>query len=263
MSDPKLNEAVKKPKQLQSRKPRMMTNLEICDFITKHNIKSEKELYAVASERRADGENDLAEYVTRFPKTLNDIIASAWKLNDSANSVKEKRIPRMDRIKLAAAEPCVAGCNGQWHRCATKVLRKNAIHPVVFASALHKLLLEGRGKYRNILITGPANCAKTFILSPVSKVFKDTLISPSLTKYAWIGADETEIIFLNDYRYNPEQISWDDLLRLLEGATVHLSAPMNHYAKDICVESDVPILETSIEPIRRKGMNNEGELTMN
>ena len=46
MSDPKLNEAVKKPKQLQSRKPRMMTNLELCDF-----IKSEKELYAVASER--------------------------------------------------------------------------------------------------------------------------------------------------------------------------------------------------------------------
>ena len=37
---------------------------------------------------------------------------------------------------------------------------------------------------------------------------------------------------------------------------------MNHYAKDICVESDVPILAISIGPIRRKGMNNEGELTV-
>ena len=81
MSEPKLNEAAKKPKQLQSKKPRVMTNLELCDFIIKHNIKSEKELYAIASERRADGENDLAEYVTRFPKRLNDIIASGWKLN--------------------------------------------------------------------------------------------------------------------------------------------------------------------------------------
>ena len=87
----------------------------------------------------------MAEYVTQFPKRLNDILASAWKLNDSANSVKEKRIPRMDRIELAAAEPCVAGCNGQWHECAAEVLRKNATHPVVFASALQKLLLEGRG----------------------------------------------------------------------------------------------------------------------
>ena len=45
-------------------------------------------------------------------------------------------------------------------------------------------------------------------------------------------------------------------------ATVHLLVPMNHYAKDTCVESDVPIMATSICPIRRKGMNNEGELTI-
>ena len=52
------------------------------------------------------------------------------------------------------------------------------------------------------------------------------------------------------------------MLRLLEGATVHLHAPMNHFAKDICVVSDVPIFATSIGPIRRKGRNDEGEITM-
>ena len=123
----------------------------------------------------------------------------------------------MERIRLAGAEPCVAGCNDQWQKFATEVLRKNAIHSVAFASALQKLHLQGRGNYRNILITGPTNCAKTFILSPLSKVFKDTIISPLSTKYAWTGADKAEIIFLNDCRSNPEQISWDDLLRQLEG----------------------------------------------
>ena len=86
-------------------------------------------------------------------------------------------------------------------------------------------------------------------------------MSPSSTEYAWFGADEAEIIFFN-YRYNHEQIEWDDLLRLLEGATVHLPAPMNHFAKDICIVSDVPIFATSIGPIRRKGRNDEGEITM-
>ena len=76
MSDPKLNEAPKESEQLQSKKPRMMTNLEFCDYIIKHNIKSEKELYTVSSERRVDGENDLVEYVARSLKRLNDIIAS-------------------------------------------------------------------------------------------------------------------------------------------------------------------------------------------
>ena len=68
--------------------------------------------------------------------------------------------------------------------------------------------------------------------------------------------------FLNDYRYNHEQIEWDDLLRPLEGATVHFPASLNHFAKDICVVSDVPIFATSIGPMRRKGRNDEGEITM-
>ena len=37
---------------------------------------------------------------------------------------------------------------------------------------------------------------------------------------------------------------------------------MNHFAKDIGVESDVPISMKSIGPIRRKGKNDEGEITM-
>lgn len=254
----------KKPteKNQKNKRRRMMSNLELCDFIIKHKIRSEKELYAIANQRRADGEPDLAEYVTKYPKKLNENIASAWKLHDSVNEVKRQSMPRMERVKAAAIEPCVTNCNGEWYGCATQVLRKNNIHPIVFASALRKLLVEGRGKYRNILITGPADCGKTFILSPITKIFPGTLVSPSSTKYAWIGADEAEIIFLNDYRYNRDQIEWDDLLRLLEGAMVHLPAPMNHFAKDICVDSDVPILATSIGPVRRKGRNDEGEITM-
>ena len=236
-----------------------MTNLELCDFIVKHNIRSEKELYAIANQRRVDGEQDLAEYVTKFPKKINENISSAWTLHNAAAEVKRNS---MERVKIAATESCVPTCNGQWYDCATQVLRKNGIHPVVFASAVRKLLEEGRGKYRNIIITGPADCGKTFMLSPITKIFPGTLVSPSSTKYAWIGADEAETIILNDYRYNHEQIEWDDLLRLLEGATVHLPAPMNHFAKDICVVSDVPIFATSIGPIRRKGRNDEGEITM-
>ena len=37
---------------------------------------------------------------------------------------------------------------------------------------------------------------------------------------------------------------------------------MNHYVRNICGESDFRILATSIGPIRRKGMNNEDEITM-
>ena len=69
------------------------------------------------------------------------------------------------------------------------------IHSIVFASAVRILLEEGRGNYRNIFKTGTADCGKTFILSPITKIFPGTWVSPSLTKYALIDADEAEIIF--------------------------------------------------------------------
>ena len=114
----------------------MMTNLELCDFIVKHNIRSEKELYAIANQRRVDGEQDLAEYVTKFGKEINENISSAWKLHNAAAEVKRNSMLRMERVKIAATESCVQTCNGQWYECATQVLRKNGIHPIVFASAV-------------------------------------------------------------------------------------------------------------------------------
>ena len=52
------------------------------------------------------------------------------------------------------------------------------------------------------------------------------------------------MIFLNDFRGSEKIIPWHDLLLLLEGQTVHLSAPKSHYAEDIVFERDVPIFCT-------------------
>ena len=90
-----------------------MTNLELCDFIVKHNIRSEKELYAIANQRRVDGMQDLAEYVTKFSKKINENISSAWKLHNAAAEVKRNSMPRMERVKIAATESCASTCNGQ------------------------------------------------------------------------------------------------------------------------------------------------------
>ena len=54
-----------------------------------------------------------------------------------------------------------------------------------------------------------------------------------------------EIIFLNDFRLSPQLIAWKELLNLLEGKIVHLPSPKNHYASDICIDKDTPIVATS------------------
>ena len=61
---------------------------------------------------------------------------------------------------------------------------------------------------------------------------------------------------MNDFRFNPELISWKEFLLLLEGQLVHLPAPKSHFAKDISVESDVSIFATGKDKIKFIGMYN-------
>ena len=81
----------------------------------------------------------------------------------------------------------------------------------------------GRGKGRNLYITGPANCDKTFILDPLRVIYK-TFVSPATCSYALLGVEEKEVTFLNDSHYTPAILPWIDMLLLLEGHVVHFAA---------------------------------------
>ena len=71
---------------------------------------------------------------------------------------------RTDLLKKAYNNTCV--CQGEWLQCAKQILCNNGIQRSIFADAVITLLSMGCWKGRNIYITGPANCGKTFILTP-------------------------------------------------------------------------------------------------
>ena len=133
---------------------------------------------------------------------------------------------------------------------------RNLIHPVLFASAIRDALVQGRGKWRNVFICGPANCGKTFILKPLELIY-ECFTNPAKDKYCWVDADTKEIILLQDFRWDPETIAWKSLLLLLEGEKVKLPAPKNQYARDVTIDTDVPIFATSKEKITWYGPNNK------
>ena len=100
------------------------------------------------------------------------------------------------------------------------------------------------------MIIGPANCGKTFILRPLTEIFK-CFVSPASGTFAWVGAEKAEVIFLNDLRWNERLMPWSDLLNLLEGLPVHLQAPKTHYAEDVLWSKKTPIFGTSSNRIRK------------
>ena len=113
---------------------------------------------------------------------------------------------------------------------------------------MKELLQKGRGKGRNVLLTGPTNCGKTFLLSPLTKLF-NAFHNPATGTFAWVGVEDSEIIFLNDFRWERSMITWTDMLLLLEGDLVHFSAQKTHCCQDITLEADTLIFCTSMAPI--------------
>ena len=237
-------------------KIRRLSNLDVSEYLVANTIKSETELFAHAKQQKEAGKKELANFVmSRSAKALQDIITQTWRMNNATENIDRNNKTRLELLRQFANGECVEDCNGIWLECSIEVLTNNRINPVVFSAAMRDLLEKGRGKFRNIMIVGPANCAKTFILAPLTMIY-NTFTNPSNDKYAWIGAEKAEVIFLNDFRWSPDMIAWKELLLLLEGQTVHLPAPKNHYSSDISIDAQTPIFATGKSMIKYVGKYN-------
>ena len=242
----KAESSSQQPASNTQRKARRLSNDDVASIIVRNDIKREKELFALSKMRRNEGESDWSNFIlAKSSRSISELMANTWKLENTSSELEREKSPRIDLVGEELKQPCATGCNNKlWLECAMEVLTKNGIQQAAFAAMIREALIKGRGKFRNILIIGPANCAKTLILKPLEMIFH-VFSNPSNDKYVWIGADSAEVIILQDFRWNRETISWRDLLLLLEGETVKLPAPNNQYAGGVVICKDTPIFGTS------------------
>ena len=250
---------VEMPIKQKRSKPRRLTNMEVSDFLVKHNIRRDTELFALAKERKDEGQMDVANFImSKSSKVLNELIDKTWKMQTANEKLEREKKSRMDILREKLADDCSPGCNKLWLKCSLEVLRKNKVHPFVYAAAMRDLLTKGRGKFRNLMIIGPANCGKTFMFKPIASIY-NSFSKPANDKYAWVGADSAEVIVLQDFRWSREMIPWNDLLLLLEGETVKLPAPKNQFSSDVVIEKDTPIFATSKSRVTYVGKFNSSD----
>ena len=115
----------------------------------------------------------------------------------------------------------------------------------------------------NVILIGEGNCGKTFLLKPLCSIYR-AFSNPASGAFAGLGVQNAEVIFLNDFRGQPQTIAWGVFPTLLEGDAIHFSAPKTSYAEDIFFDRDTPIFATSSDHIQ-KGVNagRENRMTRN
>lgn len=220
---------VDKAKEGRRRKRQRLSAYEVSKIIVKKNIKDRTELMAFANSQRQEGKTDLAEFVlNRGTKIVNEVISNAWEMRKADETLRRRNKSRMDILQEAYDTECTCEVDGEWETCALEILHNNDIPPQQFAMCVKEALVKGRGKYRNAMLADPANCGKTFLFNPLNKIYH-TFTNPASTSFAWVGAENSEVIFLNDFRWSLQIIAWHDLLLLLEGTYLfrsHISPKM-------------------------------------
>ena len=212
----------------------------------------------MAKKREAEGLPDIYNFlINKSFKSISELLEMTWRLNHAPAVEERERMNRMDVVLSYLDKPCIDGCNGAWIESALEVLAKNDINSYVFADAIRRCLTHGRKKSNNVILTGPTNCGKSFLLNPLEHMFK-CFMNPAAGKYAWIGLELCEIAFLNDLRWTEDLIRWNDFLLLLEGQTVHLPRPKNQFISDLVIEKDniLPFFATSKSRIEFVGRFN-------
>ena len=235
-------------KQRKIKDPRLSV-FDVCKLIQQKSISTRLELVCLAMVQEREGKRCLAEFIAnRGNKAVDEALSLAKEFSHAEEQCLRLKKSRIQLLQESKDAPCVDGCEGRWFVAANEVLDNQGIIPSVFCNAIYTALSKGRGKFRNIYLYGTANSGKNFMLSPL-KIIYNTFCNPATSSFAWVGAEQAEVILLNDFRWNPTIIAWADLLQALEGDTIHLPAPKNFCLRDIELTRYTPFFATSDAPI--------------
>jgi len=190
----------------RGKKRKRLSTFDLGEIVVRKKIRNRLQLLAYCDAQKKEGKTDLAEMVfNRGVKAIDYAIALAWEMEGAQVALDRLKMRRLDILREARGSECVAECNGEWLPQARDILNRNGIEERAFCNAVVSLLREGRGKFRNILITGPTNCGKSFILHPLAQIYQ-AFQNPANNSYAWLGAETAEVIILNDFRWTPQVI---------------------------------------------------------
>ena len=106
-------------------------------------------------------------------------------------------------LRKCSTEGCVKCYNEEWLVGAVQVLKKSPFSCLRISTkkCFHRVGVKTEKR----MIVGPANCIKPFLFKPLQAKL-EVFSNPSDYWYAWIGAEEVEIIFLN-FRWTSEMIA--------------------------------------------------------
>ena len=226
----------------RTKKQRRLDITDLHNIIVRNDIRTDKQLCALAKVQMTEGKHDLQKYLLSHPNSKHrHVIATVWNIEEGELRANRRNKAPLEILEEVLTTDCAESqtgleCRGSWLTAAFQTLERNDIDPKFFAQQVKTALKHGCfcGKDRNIMLIGPTNCGKSFLLQPLVNLY-DCFMCPAATSFNFVSAVDKEVLLFNDLRYgengkgDKDFLPWQDLLNLLNGSKLNVAMPKKSF----------------------------------
>lgn len=214
---------------------------------------------------KRSGGQALVEFCFANWDKLPGIVAKSWKTEKVEDLVAAASQSRLEILEGACSAPCT--CTGQWACFADAILSQNGHDPVEWRKAVRDSLVGGRSKGTLVCHAGfEGNEGKSFLFRPLPLVFGEdnVFVTPPKSAFPLLGLEKARVVWLDDWRFNEEIVSWAVQLLWFEGASFVIARPQNLYSGHLRYVKDDPLFITTLQSDLHalKGKLKQGDLDM-
>lgn len=236
---------------------------DLAERIRTNNWTSAEQLAVAAGRARDDDPEFYQAMLAMGSRKAEEFIKWVWAME---GGVQEPVVDRLDKLRhTSQTAACV--CGGQWATAVEQLLLHQGICSETFRAHVLRALRLGRKKGTNVLITGAPDAGKSFAIKPLVKIFNAFITRGQRERFPLQGLPGSEIVYLQDVRFDSFGLCWDDWLRWGEDEPLMINLPRNDAgAKSVRYEGTAPLFASMadifsfpLDLARREGRNVEKE----
>jgi hypothetical protein len=245
----KLEEHIPRPwRQVGFVRKTKMTALAFLGVCREHNVKTENQLWALATDFEDKGDKGLLAFLME-----NDAAAALNKVRKALGAKENARREKQTRLEIleecAREGQCTCASPGLCYKLMKDILGKNNLDGP-FQREVCDTLEAGRQKMRNLCVLGSTNMAKSFLFKPLALIYR-TYTRPDGGTHQLEELLGKELVFLNDFEFDEDAkkwCSWSYLKRFLEGGKLPVAVPKQKGSNQDFT-SDAPVFMTAPQEV--------------
>lgn len=223
-----------------------LTPLQVYDLCTTRGVKDVESAWSLAKAMEEEGDRGLLAWLLEC-RDVEGFVAKVCMANESAENKRRENLGRLGLLREAARQACTCDTPGQWGHLARATLWRNGLMGP-FQKAMYDTLERGREKKTNLFLLGPANAGKSFLVKPLTLLFR-CYSRPDGGTHQLETLIAKELVYLNDFTWDEKWLGWAYLKTFMEGDHVSVARPKNR-GGNVEFTRDSPIIGTCCAPIQ-------------